>query len=770
MNCPKCNNPLREGAKFCTACGQKIEVAAPQATASTCPQCNAPLREGAKFCTKCGHKLSPAPSQPAAATEEKGKPQAATDMHSAKGRIYWNIQPGQVARVITEQEFESYSKVQGIIISEGTTAYIRANGRTIASISGGTYDFVESAGQTGIMETLRQGWRIMTSLFKSRARKAEEEKNEANPTPEEIYRKQQHAIFENAKQGAAFSVVILLDKAFPLYIGAKQSNPDDYANLLPMKIQTRHLEMSMVVHAYLKITDHERFIIHYLTDKQWVNNALIVDEIADTVRVTLQDVLHDVNLTTNRVPKELNDTIKARLNEVASEAFFGLSIVRIVEVSADNKELERFAALSRELYLSEQELDYLHRTNDFKNRLADANNTQRIHEATSEADLRRQLDAINRDNLLQENELKIFEHLLQNERIVREAKSDDEREAALAAIAQSKLIREADMQMLKQQKTTAIQMMQLRDSIEFERVRLEGQLDLEAIAERKKIELQSIHDDYADHRFNVELQQARDTANLTMDIEQRKRDMDYEDERRHRELDREESAEQFRRFMAMQQAAEQSKENERAHERAMQNDRLQNAENLERLKWEGARDLSDEKVWAMQGGDAAVAYAQNKYSAEAQREANARLEAQRREMEARLDAERAARDQDSRADKDRMFEMMNNMMSLAAGNQAQRINEREQQLRERDERIRRQEQRMDTAYDRALDYTTRNNVQPPQPVQSTQSVQPVSQPVQQPTPVASKDMSVPAAKCTECGADLVPGESFCGECGASINA
>ncbi|MBR7125037.1 MAG: zinc ribbon domain-containing protein, partial [Prevotella sp.] len=54
MNCPKCNNPLREGAKFCTACGQKIEVAAPQATASTCPQCNAPLREGAKFCTKCG--------------------------------------------------------------------------------------------------------------------------------------------------------------------------------------------------------------------------------------------------------------------------------------------------------------------------------------------------------------------------------------------------------------------------------------------------------------------------------------------------------------------------------------------------------------------------------------------------------------------------------------------------------------------------------------------------------------------------------------------
>ena len=489
----------------------------------------------------------------------------------------------------------------------------------------------------------------------------------------------------------------------------------------------------------------------------------MVDEIADTVRVTLQEVLGDQELKENRIPKELHNTIKERLNEVAPEAFFGLSIVRIVEISAENKDLERMAALSRELYLSEQELDYLRRTNDFKNRLADANNSQRLHEATSEAELRRQLDTINRDNLLQENELKIFEHLLQNERVVREAKSDEEREAALAEIAQSQFVREADMQLLKQQKVSAIQLMQLRDSIEFERVRLEGQLDLEELAERKKLELQTLKDDYADRRFNIELQQRRDTANVALDIEQRQRDMNYEDERRRREMDREDDAEQFRQFMAMQQAEEQSKENERQHEQAMQQARLQNAENMERLKWEGARDLSDEKVWAIQGGEAAVAYAQSKYNAEAERQANERLEAQRREMEARLDAERAARDQDSRADKDRMFEMMNNMMSLAAGNQAQKLDEREQQLRERDERIRRQEQRMDTAYDRALDYTTRNNVHPQQ---YAQPQQPVAQ-QQQPTP-ASKNIM--AAKCPECGANLVSGERFCGECGTTINA
>lgn len=769
MNCPKCNAELREGAKFCTKCGEKIvQQAEPKAEQqSICSSCGTPLKPGAKFCTKCGTKV-----------------QLADDMQAAAGRIIWNIQPGLVARVISETEFETYRKVQGVIIPEGTTAYIRCNGRTIASISGGTYDFraeeknfltraFEAAG-----EVLKRGWQFIASLFSSKKPEPKE------PTGQQLYEQQQQLILENARRGAAFSVIILLDKAFPVLIGAKQSHLDGYADFKPMKIRTAHLELEMGVNAYFRITNHEQFILHYLTDKTLLNTAAIVDEISDSVRMALQEALCDTDLPDGRVSPEMHALLKERINSIAEQAFFGLAVVRIVEVSATNEDLSRFAALSRELYLSEQELDYLRRTNDFKNRLADVNNTQQIHEATTDLELRRQLNAINRnrrqEELLNEDELAKFELLLRNERILREARSDEEREAALHEIRKSGLIREEELQVMKDniqvnayKRGTALAMMQLKDSIDFERVRLEGEGEKAELIVRKELELQGLKDAYADSRFDKELDQQRRLADSQLDLEQRRRDMDYNDTKRLHDMQREDDDVQFQQFIAMQNAEEQQRENQRRHEAEMQQQQLRSAEEMERLKWEGARDLSDEKVWAMQGGEAAVAYAQNKYSAENERRTRELLEAQRREQEARLDQERLRREEADRANQDRMYEMMNNMMQMTGAiagvrneerdqrNQEQ-LAERDRQLREREERLRRQEGRMDTAYDRALDYTTRNNVQPPVQPQGYQ--QPVA-PVRQPAAPAEK---VASAVCPDCGSPVEPGALFCENCGAKL--
>lgn len=81
-NCPNCDKPLREGAKFCTACGHVLQkqeapppVAAappPQAPVPTppaaspagtfCRHCGKGNRPGVKFCATCGKPMA-APQQ-----------------------------------------------------------------------------------------------------------------------------------------------------------------------------------------------------------------------------------------------------------------------------------------------------------------------------------------------------------------------------------------------------------------------------------------------------------------------------------------------------------------------------------------------------------------------------------------------------------------------------------------------------------------------------------------------------------------------------------
>ncbi len=61
MKCPRCNNEVRDSAKFCTQCGCKLS------RKIKCAQCGTELPENAKFCFQCGmdqNNTSPTPNIP----------------------------------------------------------------------------------------------------------------------------------------------------------------------------------------------------------------------------------------------------------------------------------------------------------------------------------------------------------------------------------------------------------------------------------------------------------------------------------------------------------------------------------------------------------------------------------------------------------------------------------------------------------------------------------------------------------------------------------
>lgn len=403
-----------------------------------CPKCDSPVKEGQKFCTKCGTRLIETTTvQPETPTNETSvTPSDNGIVQTNNQHIYWTIQQGQIARVITPDELAQFSKAKGVIVSEGTTAYIRVNGKTIATLSGGVYSFKDAKEKPAEGSTIQRAWGFIKELFQRK------------PNPDE---EEQKSLLSNLQKASAFTIVVIVDKAFQALVGAKQPTLDDYKQFKPMHIKSKYYDLNVGLNAFFQIQDKDRFIAHYLTDCKLLTTTHIVDAIADSVQTLIQQILENREWDGHNMPVEIRREIKDEINKSAVDLFFGIGIARIVDITADSEDMERFRNLSREMYLSEQELDYLQRTNEFRNRMAAVQNAQQIAEARSELELRAELDKINRDNLLRKDEMDKFQLMLDSQRRLREARTKEEEDAVLAEIRKQGLMRDIDYKRLEQE-------------------------------------------------------------------------------------------------------------------------------------------------------------------------------------------------------------------------------------------------------------------------------------------------------------------------------
>lgn len=438
MKCPHCGfDKIQPAYKFCPKCRTALQngSAAPEAKSATVPHSPS---------TKAMVK----DDQPSAQVQESNSG-IVNGVDIVKNKAIWSIAPGEIARYITPQEFENLSNLKGLIIEDGVTAIVYVDGHEVATLSGGVYNFAtkdvlakanylidredkNNEDGKGVFDKAKDAARKIWHFF------AGEKKGEREKQREARKARVRDAI-KKITDKSVVSVYLKADRVFPATLNT------DGTGFVPYNIKTKYVDAGVGVSLQLQIGNFSEFIKYYMTGKRSVTVSEIENELAGKVKTILQSILKDAEIDQFGIPDELKDYISQQIIAL-EESIYGIVIVRVLDITCDNEDFERFRKVEKELYCSEKELSYLQRTNEFKNRLASVNNEQIVEEAKTELDLRKALDEVNKDGLLHEDELEQFVELLSIQKRIRHAKNEVDEEKALLELKGNQLVNEDDFE------------------------------------------------------------------------------------------------------------------------------------------------------------------------------------------------------------------------------------------------------------------------------------------------------------------------------------
>lgn len=726
-----------------------------------CIKCNADLKEGAKFCGKCGTNQLP-PNNPAQQTQSTTPPQVQASkpaeqesgINKVRDRIFWDIQPGELARRFNEAQLEQKDNVAGgIIINDGTTAYIKAGGEFVSEIHGGAYNFVAPEVVKAKVQTsvggaikeaaglLQRGFTFVSNLLFGK-RTEDKKEGDAEPKKDSKTEAQKAAEFdklvEKRKKGELFSVTLKLDKSFmlPILFGTNLSE-EEFKKLPPAeqdkinrdKIKTKVLDTNVAFEAYFKIDDFKKFAEHYLGDKEKVTYSDLINEVKPMIKASIQSVLQDIDLNSTNFSDEIIQKIKDRITLDNNNGFFGVILERVITISTSNEALDRIRKKEGELAVSEKELDLLARTQEFRNRLTNQNNSQALIVARTDRDQDFELGKINNDGLLNKDELEKFRMVLSREKRIREASNDQEIDSALIDIKKTGLLKEEDLENLKRsilersedhdnERFHSIEIMQLNNTLEIDRKNLEWEyeigdkrIQLEIDRRRKQLQAEIGYseleieqwkkvDDYQDSKFYQELKRNTAAAEAQIELDEKAEIARIERERKEREL----QLDSLARVKEMEMA---DKKLEHEQAIAAEKQRLDQEVNLKEIDVKMAeqyKGMSFEQIMAANPNisPAAAEALAKKFEADAAASSSSTAAADAKENQAKMEAFMQTQMQ-------MQMQMMNKMMDTSATMSGNLLQTQQQQSQKTEQRLERTEERLDTTQDKSLDYTTRNN-------------------------------------------------------------
>lgn len=795
MKCPKCGSEVKPNYKFCTKCGQPMtsDETVPESK-STIEENGNPAPEEKLFGIHLGrNEESKARNRSSEQKEDDEAPalveNVTNDINLVRGKAVWSIGPGQLARRVSESEFAQLDKVKGVVIQEGVTVVITVDGTMMGMLSGGYYEFAtkevkekakekadeeekEDKETEGFLQkaghTARRVWRFLTGT---------KDKEKA-----EVRKKRKERVKNNIQKITANSTVnvtLISTRIFELLFGSeidKQGN----AEFVPMMIKAKVVDLEIGVSLQMQITNVNDFLVNNLSDRNTFSVADAQRMIQPSIERLLGRMLRNLDYQADGLPEELVEVIKNQIVNTVNERVYGLEVVKVLDITDQSEDFDRFRAVEHELFASEQELGFLHRTGEFRNRLAEETNRQTVDEAKNEEDLRYALSHINRDGLLHDDEMEAFVQLLNSQKRLREAKTDEQEYEALQDLRKCRLVKDEDVAVLEDmlhrkelERGEVTELLRLRVFQSTEEARLKAESALSNLAQQQE--------------FNQELSSARHTVEMTdLEIEaQRKRDeylreqQGKEYEMTHRQVVDGMSLEQQKaEFERQQRRAEKmddvdvlerkaaiARENMakmQEHERQLEEMKKQ----TEELRIKTEAGMTQEQIAAahmkdMAGLDAAAQAEMAKMMGSGKvKEAEMLREQQEREREMyekmmqMMQQNQQGQQQSAQMSQEQMLRMMQTAMGSMAQMGSQRVGEVERMKEEyRDQAIHQQE-RTDRSQDSALNYTTR-----------------VTESRQESNPTITVNTNAPVAQpvfCPYCGGKATMADKVCPHCGESL--
>ena len=395
-----------------------------------CPNCNEEIQDNFRFCPKCRTRIvaNQSDSKSASFDTESKKIQAGEGKVNeiVKGMAILCLSQGEIARKIKETEFAQMDTLRGFIVEDGVCALLSINGE-IAEINSGKYNFVSDAEinlainqpialgdqrNAGFIGRVKRFW---TSIKNFITRQKPDPSKPQQYTGELTLDQKIDNVVRHLTRDTIVSLYLCCERNFNIVIGCSISE-SGIPQFSPLRIRTKYSDVNVGLSMSLHITDTREFIDNYM---QGGRNSLtpydIQAELAPYVSTILQEELADCEMEGNRLDPSVKSRIISRIMSLTS-VMKGIEVVSVIELSCNGEDLERFREISRQLYYSEKELDYLQRTNELKNRMVDVTNAQKLNEARNSFELKVALDNLNKDNLLHEDEMNKFAEQLTQEK------------------------------------------------------------------------------------------------------------------------------------------------------------------------------------------------------------------------------------------------------------------------------------------------------------------------------------------------------------------